>query len=197
MNQSGSPFSIAATLKEVPYPPDGSFAWLRELPTHEEWALGDRNGDALPAQMESILASASDVSLTLPEIFTTFMGDPSLHKRLRSANGDYLNLAESVLPFADGYLIRFLHDQQEGVFWYIYVAGDGSDHCVVSSYEYFDADEMDYELDELKESDFGYWAPSFEHFFCAYWIAHEMMFSRFDETPPPDVDVKFHKLYAE
>jgi hypothetical protein len=55
---------------------------------------------------------------------------------------------------------------------------------------------MDYELDDLKESDFVYWAASFEHFFCAYWIAHEMMFSRCDGTPPPDVDRRFHELYA-
>ena len=82
------------------------------------------------------------------------------------------------------------------MFWYIYTNTDGSDHCVVSSYEYFDADEMDYELDDLKESDFGYWAPSFEYFFCSYWIAHEMMFSSYDGTPPPDVDARFHELYA-
>ena len=196
MDQPDSPFSSSAPLKDVPYPPDGSFAWLRELPTHDEWALGERNGDAIPAQLESILASAAGVSLALPEIFTSFMGDSSLHKHLRSASGDYLNLAESVLPFADGFLIRFLHDQQETVFWYIYLVSNGSDHCIVSSYEYFDADEMDYELDDHKESDFAYWAPSFEHFFCTYWIAHEMMFSRYDETAPPDVDERFHKLYA-
>ena len=196
MDQPDSPFTNAAPLKDVPYPPDGSFAWLRGVPKHDEWALGERCADSLPAQLESITSSAADVSLALPDVFTAFMGDATLHQHLRSANGDYLNLAESVLPFADGYLIRFLHDQQDAVFWYIYTNADGSDHCVVSSYEYFDADEMDYELDDLKESDFGYWAPSFEHFFCAYWIAHEMMFSRNDGTPPPDVDARFHELYA-
>ncbi len=196
MDHADSPFNNAAPLKDVPYPPDGSFGWLRELPKHSEWALGERQADLLPLQLKSIIASATAVSLLLPEIFTNFMGDASLHEHLRSANGDYLNLAESVLPFEDGYLIRFLHDQQESVFWYVYTNADGSDHCVVSSYEYFDADEMDYELDDLKESDFGFRAPSFEHFFCAYWIAHEMMFSCFDETPPPDVDTRFHELYA-
>ena len=196
MDQSNSPFSNAAPLRDVPYQPDGSFDWLRGLPTHDEWALGERCADSLPAQLDAITASAAAVSLSLPAVFTSFMGDPSLHQHLRSANGDYLNLAESVLPFADGYLIRFLHDQQDAVFWYIYTNTDGSDHCVVSSYEYFDADEMDYELDDLKESDFGYWAPSFEYFFCSYWIAHEMMFSSYDGTPPPDVDARFHELYA-
>ena len=111
-----SPFTNAAPLKDVPYPPDGSFAWLRGVPKHDEWALGERCADSLPAQLESITSSAADVSLALPDVFTAFMGDATLHQHLRSANGDYLNLAESVLPFADGYLIRFLHDQQEAVF---------------------------------------------------------------------------------
>ena len=196
MDHSNTPFPEALPLKDVPYPPDGAFAWLRKTSTHNEWAIGDENADSIPTQLKSVLASAASVSLTLPEIFTSFMSDASLHKHLRSANGDYLCLAESVLPFADGYLIRFLHDQQGCVFWYVYTNADGSDHCVVSSTEYFDADDMDYELDELQESDFAYWAPSFEYFFSAYWIAHEMMFSSCDGTPPPDVDSKFHKLYA-
>ena len=105
MDQSNSPFSNAAPLRDVPYQPDGSFDWLRGLPTHDEWALGERCADSLPAQLDAITASAAAVSLSLPAVFTSFMGDPSLHQHLRSANGDYLNLAESVLPFADGYLI--------------------------------------------------------------------------------------------
>ena len=197
MDHAKSPFTEAVPQDEVPYPPDGSFNWLRATPTHDEWAIGDENVDELPSQLESLLESAADASFTLPKIFTSFMADSSLHKHLRSANGDYLCLAESVLPFADGYLIRFLHDQQGCVFWYLFTNSDGSAHCVVSSYEYFDADDMDYELNELKESDFAYWAPSFEDFFCHYWIAHEMMFSRNDGTPPPDVDPRFHELYAE
>ena len=197
MDHANSPFAEAVPQREVPHPPDGKFDWLRKTPTHDEWAIGDENADSLPSQLESLVASATAVSLTVPAVLSSFINDNTLHKHLRSANGDYLSVAESVLPFADGYLIRFLHDQQGCVFWYIYTNADGSDHCVVSSYEYFDADDMDYELDELSPSDFAYWSPSFEDFFCQYWIAHEMMFSRNDGTSPPDVDPRFHELYAD
>jgi hypothetical protein len=135
--------------------------------------------------------------LAKPANRVSFISGGSLHKHLRSANGDFLSVAESVLPFADGYLIRFLQDQQGCVFWYLYVNADGSDHCVVSSFEYFDANGMDYELDELKASDFVFWASSVEGFFCRYWITHEMMFARNDGTPPPNVDPRFHELYGD
>tara|TARA_R110000850_G_scaffold22210_8_gene64913 strand:- start:9946 stop:10545 length:600 start_codon:yes stop_codon:yes gene_type:complete len=191
-----TPFSTASPPKDVPYTPDGSFNWLRSTATHDEWAIGDRAGSNLPSQLEALTASAEANGLTLPAIFTSFMADPTLHKHLRSANGDYLRLAESVLPFANGYLIRFLSDQQECAHWYLFVNSTGSDHCVVSSYEYFDADEMDYELDELKETDFQFWTESFELFFCRYWIEHEIMFAQVDETPFPDIDPQILALYT-
>ena len=197
MDHAHSPFAQATPQRDVPHPPDGKFDWLCKTPTHDEWTIGEENADVLPSQLEALMASASTNSLTVPAVFAKFIAESSLHEHLRSANGDYLSVAESVLPFADGFLVRFLHDQQGGAFWYLYTNADGSDHCVVSSYEYFDPDDMDYELDEFKASDFAYWSPSFEEFFCQYWIAHEMMFSRNDATPPPDVDPRFHELYAD
>ena len=196
MKRNEISFSNAVPPKDVPYPPDGSFNWLRSTAAHDEWAIGDRAGSDLPSQLESITASAEVNGLTLALNFTRFMADPTLHKHLRSANGDYLRLAESVLPFADGYLIRFLSDQQECAHWYVFLNSDGSDHCVVSSNEYFDADEMDYELDELKATDFCFWTESFELFFCRYWIEHEVMFSQCNETPFPDVDPQILALYT-
>ena len=197
MQPSDSPFTNPADTKELPHSIDGTFAWVKPLPTHDEWAIGDVRAAELPDQLQSALASAAENNVSLPTEFVTFIRTPDWHKRLRSATGCYLDVAESLLPFADGYLLRFLNDQQDCAFWYIFTNADGSDRCVVSSYEYFDADEMDYEIEDLKDTDFHVWASSFEGFMSRFWIENELMFADCDGTPPPDVGPKFLKLYAQ
>jgi hypothetical protein len=197
MQPADSPFSNETHIKELPHVLDGTFAWLTETPTHDEWAIGDRRGSDLPAQLDSAIASAKNHGLTLPAEFVTFIRMPEWHKHLRSVTACYLNLAESLLPFANGFLLRFLHDQQECAFWYLYLNADASDHCVVSSYEYFDADDMDYELDELKETDFHIRETSFERFLSRFWIENEILFAKYDNTDPPDVEERFLKMYAQ
>jgi len=196
MQPSELPFTNDADLKELPHPLDGTFAWVTKLPAHDEWAIGDERAAELPDQLESALESAKENNASLPTEFVTFIRTPDWHKRLRSATGCYLDVAESLLPFANGYLLRFLNDQQGCAFWYIFTNADGSDHCVVSSYEYFDADDMDYEIEELKETDFHVWASSFEGFVSRFWIENEINFANYDDTPPPDVDPRFLKLYT-
>ncbi len=68
---------------------------------------------------------------------------------------------------------------------------------MVSSYEYFDADDMDYEIEDLKETDFHIRAVSFEAFLSRFWLENEILFAQYDSTPPPDVDPRFLKLYAQ
>lgn len=94
-------------------------------------------------------------------------------------------------------MVRFLADQQGCAFWYMYTNKDASAHCVASSEEYFDADDMDYELDELKETDFHFEAVSFEAFLSRFWLENEIQFAIYDSTPPPDVDPRFLELYLQ
>lgn len=197
MQPSESPFTNDADIKELPHSIEGTFAWINDTPKHDEWAIGDERAAELTDQIQCATASAKEYGVTLPPEFVTFIRTPDWHKHLRSATGCYLDVAESLLPFAGGYLLRFLNDQQGCAFWYIYTNADGSDHCVVSSYEYFDADEMDYEIEDLKETDFHIWATSFEAFMSRFWIENEIMFADCDGTPPPTVDPKFLKLYAQ
>ena len=67
----------------------------------------------------------------------------------------------------------------------------------MASYEFFDADRMDYEIEDLKETDFQIWAVSFEAFLSRFWLENEILFAKHDETPPPDVDPRFLELYAQ
>lgn len=197
MQPRESPFTKQTDLKELPYSLDGSFAWLTKTPQHREWAIGERSASKLPAQIRSAIASARRHGITLPEEFVTFIRTPALHAHLRSVTACYLDVAESLLPFANGFLVRFLADQQGCAFWYVYAEEHSKDHCIVSSFEYFDADEMDYELDDLKETDFQFEAVSFEAFLCRFWLENEILFAEYDSTPPPDVDPRFLELYAQ
>ena len=191
-----SPFTNPADLKELPHDMDGTFRWLTDTPAHTEDVIGKRSGDQLPGQLESAVASAQSNNVTLPAEFIAFIQNPELHDHLRSVSACYLDVAESVLPFAGGHLLRFLNDQQGCAFWYIYINEDSSDHCVVSSIEYYDADEMDYEIEDLKDTDFHIWAESFESFWSRFWLENEILFAQYDSTDPPNVDPRFLKLYT-
>jgi hypothetical protein len=197
MLPSQSPFTSASQLRELPFTVDGSLAWLASTPQHTEWAIGERCADKLPSQLVTVRASAKTHGVTLPKEFVNFIGTPALHTHIRSVTACFLDVAESVLPFANGYLIRFLADQQGCAFWYLYVATSGTDHCVVCSYEYFDADEMDYAIDELKESAFQFWAESFEAFLMRFWLENEILFAKYDSTPPPDLAPRFLESYSQ
>lgn len=197
MLPSDSPFTNVVELKELPYAIDGSFAWLSKAPRHSEWAIGDRSAAKLPTQLASVTASAEQQGVTLPREFVAFIGNPDLHARLRSVTACYLDVADRVLPFAGGYLVRFLADQQGCAFWYLFINGDGSDHCVVCSFEYFDADDSDGDVAELSEAEFQFQAESFEAFLVRFWLENEIGFAEFDSTPPPDVAPRFLKLYAQ
>jgi len=126
-----------------------------------------------------------------------FIGTPALHSQIRSVGACYLEVAQSVLPFAKGYLTRFLADQQGSAFWYLYACQGKSDHCVVSSYEYFDADDMGDEIDEPRETDFQFCAESFEAFLLRFWLENEILFAKYESTPPPHVDPRFLELYSQ
>ncbi len=191
-----SPFSNECDVNELPHTFDGSFAWLLETATHSEWTIGEERAAELPKQIASVVKSARDYGIDLPTEFTAFIPDMDLHKHLRSANACYLDVASSVLPFANGYLIRFLSDQQGCAFWYVYANSDGTDHCVVMSYHYFDADEMDCEPEDMKATDFHFFAISFEAFLSRFWLENEIMFAEYEETPAPDVPARFLELYG-
>ena len=195
MKQSESPFSNLILAKETPYQPDGQLNWLAGTPTHDEWTIGERQAARLPSQLESVVASAQENGIALPAVFVDFIRAPELHQHVRSVTDDYLKLPTRVLGFGGGYLVRFLADQQGCAYWYLYLNSNGSDHCVVMSYELFDLDQMDYEVEEIEARDFFFVAESFERFMCQYWISHEVRFARYDGTPLP-VDARFMDIYS-
>lgn len=189
-----SPFTNAAELRELPFAADGSFAWLIKTPTHKEWAIGERQVQEIPSQLASVIASARSHGVALPEEFVTFIGTPTLHDHVRSTSACFLDVAEAVLPFENGHLVRFLADQQGCGYWYLYV--EEGDHCVVGSPDFFDADDMNDE-DDLDEASFQFCGESFVAFLMRFWLENEVGFAGFDSTPMPNVNRRFIDLYSQ
>ena len=191
MNPQDTPFTNVRDQHQLPFDLDGSFGWLMEQPVQTDDLIAQCAAAELRNQLSVAEQSAASSGVSLPPEFTNFLKSSDKQKYVRSATGCYLDLAQNLLPVFDGYLLRFLVDSQGCAFWYLYLNRDGSDHCVVISYEYFDADEMDCEIDEISESDLVYDSPDFETFLCRYWLENEIMFANCDGTPLPNVDKKF------
>ncbi|WP_339746207.1 hypothetical protein [uncultured Rubinisphaera sp.] len=170
---------------------------MKTKPAHKEWAIGEDCAKELPVQIDAAIHSAEAYGIPLPAEFVILIRTPELHKHIRSVTACYLNIARSLLPFDGGYLLRFLHDQQDCAFWYLYLNAEGSDHCVVTSYEFFDADNMDHEISDLNENQFQIQETSFERFMAKFWIENEILFAEYDETEPPEIGEKFLKLYSQ
>src|SRR5260370_27953037 len=75
--------------------------------------------------VKSIVASARHLGLSLPEAFLRLMSSPELQDRIPSCTACYFNLSQ--LAFCpgkkeEGYVIRFLHDQQHCIIWHLYLS---------------------------------------------------------------------------
>jgi hypothetical protein len=196
MNPQDTPFANVRDQHQLPFDLDGSFGWLMEQPVQTDDLIAQCEAGELRNQLSVAEQSAASSGVSLPPEFTNFLKSSEKQRYVRSATGCYLDLAQNLLPLFDGYLLRFLLDSQGFAFWYLYLNRDGSDHCVVISYEYFDADEMDREIDEISESDLVFDSPDFETFLCRYWLENEIMFANCDGTPLPSVDREFTEAFT-
>lgn len=186
-----SPFTNRTELKELPFPLDGSFGWLRDRPVRDYHIGSDQRCRNVAERTRQLLESSDHEEVTLPKAFVVFLRSPELHERLRSCTDCYLNVATTPLPFVDGYLVRFLADSQGCVYWYLFVTDQGSSEVLIA-YERFDAEQMDY---ELNERDFAVVGESFEAFVCRFWLENELWFASDGSESPPDVDPRFLSLY--
>ncbi len=197
MQPFDSPFSNKAEIKELPHKFDGQFKWLIQTPTHSEDIIGEEGIDDLSIQLDSAIVSLAEYGFDLPPEFVIFIRTSEWHTHLRSVTSCYLDLANSVLPFENGFLFRFLRDQQDCIFWYLYVDADTTDHCVVSSSVCFGADDSGNLMEEPQETEFYIWETFFERFLSRFWLENEILFAEYDNTLPPCVDEKFLKMYAQ
>jgi hypothetical protein len=87
------------------------------------------------ARLANARVIATALHLTLPDSFIMFLQTPALQAQVPSCTACYLDVGTQFIPCpfgSDGYLLRFLNDQQGCLFWYLYLTPRG-EHCVVAS----------------------------------------------------------------
>lgn len=158
----------------------GEFQWLPALQDRLR-AIVDIHKQVPASKIEEklhrLLTEAKMLNLSLPEPFIRFMASPTLHDEIPSCTACYFDLPDKIVksPVGDGYILRFLNDQQDVLLWYLYLTPDG-DHFVFVSNIYFD----DADLSEVPEERIlgavAYCAPSFEAFIYRYWLENTIWF---------------------
>lgn len=176
-------------LPPVPFAMAGDLAWLAAQPAHDEWPIGDQARSELPA----LTAACERLGVALPPAFLALMRAPELQRRIRSCTACFIDVGDAPVraPAGDGYLVRFLADQQGCLYWYLYLTADGRDHAVVCSPEHYDpSDEADGDPDAIV-----FCGESFETFLCRYWLENEIWFADNDNTAMPDVGAEYISRY--
>nr|BEK63591.1 hypothetical protein KPHV_08180 [Kitasatospora purpeofusca] len=161
---------------------------------------------ALRAPADRILRQHRDhEDLSLPQDFVTFCTSSNLRGSLDSVSvtGCWISLSAPLpSPVETGaFLVRFFRDQQDCVFWYLYLRPSGEVFVVNSSldyeFEYEARDSDDYQpesdLDDpvAQEAEILWCAPSFEHFAYRFWLENRLwraVNGRSDE--PLDAELK-------
>jgi hypothetical protein len=200
----GRPEPRGRIYKAVPYEalptlsrPLEPFAWLRLSPirgVREQLKVGADGETPLPRpvgrMVEEIVAAAKREGLTVPPSYATFMNDASLHERVPTCSGCYLDVPTKLVALPGGQpgkLLRFLNDQQCGVLWYLHLTADGG--CSVACAEPANDDEDEGEgetLDDfMKLGDVARCAASFEEFVHRFWMENTLWFSLYEKTRAP------------
>jgi len=130
-------------------------------------------------------ASSDSLGLALPPAFTKFFENPSLHDRICSVTDCYLDLCPELIrsPLGGGHLVRFLADSQGCLFWYLYVSGDGSDHAVVCSPDFYGIESEQWQEKEPNPADIVFCAETFEGFLCRFWLENQIWHAWYERTP--------------
>ncbi len=150
-------------------PLTGDFAWLAE---HAGESDIDDDAASTLAAMRTALEPQG---LTLPAAFEKFMSDAALRDAVPSCTACEWDLSESPIPSkveAGAYTIRFLRDQQDCLFWYLYLAPNRAPQVVCSPIPFDDPD-IDEPADVVLENAWAV-APDFEAFVFRFWLENEL-----------------------
>jgi len=151
----------------------GDFAWLTPV--------RGRHKASKPAPL---FARAAALGLVLPPAFERFMGAPELKAAVPSCTACEWDLGDAPQPCRvtpGAYTIRFLRDQQDCLFWYLYVRPDGTAPVLCSPIPF---DEPGLAVSrEVVLANSWLVAPDFEAFVYRFWIENEL-WELLDEDAP-------------
>jgi hypothetical protein len=218
------------TYCEYPYkslPPipelDGTLSWLGkpgwpESPDEspEQRASHHRLTENARGEVRTLVVHAERLGLRLPPAFTRLMSAPDLQARIPEYAGCWFNLYEAQLvpcpDSDDGFVVRFLNDQQDCILWYLYVTRQGDEAVLAVGDPYPDAPSPFLERLVMPDEDDGpltdkqrqavlaniyACAPSFEAFVYRWWLEATiyMKLSGFDNEPLTDEERRYLAHY--
>jgi hypothetical protein len=130
---------------------DGTLSWLGqpgwpESPgdSPDKRASRERRSAEAREQVRDLATQAERlVGLVLPSAYMRLMAAPELQTRILEYAGCWFNHGEAQLDpcpgSEDGFVVRFLNDQQERILWYLYVTRQGVEAVLAVGDPYPDA----------------------------------------------------------
>ena len=154
--------------------------------------------------LQGIIASAQHFGLSLPEAFLRLMSSPELQDCIPSCTACYFQLSQlTPCPGTgeDGYVVRFLHDQQDCVMWHLYLSPHG-DEYVLASGTYLDLvatnpDKVCHITEEGALGQTDICAPSFEAFLYRFWMENMIWFNLVEREPLTEEQRRYLAFYGE
>jgi hypothetical protein len=208
-----------------PLPPlDGTLSWLgqpgwEESPDErpDQRALRQRLSAEARDQVRDLVTQAERLGVTLPQSFIRLMAAPDLHARIPEYAGCWFSLYNAQLDpcpgSEDGFVVRFLNDQQDCILWYFYVSRQGDEAALAVVDPYPDApgayleqlvrpDEDGPLTDQQRRAVLANTyacAPSFEAFVYRWWLEATIYkkLNGFDSEPLTEEERRYLAHYQE
>jgi len=159
-------------------PLEGPLADVMAVHHASDEALGRLKGD-----VAKIAAQAEQLGLNLPEAFLRLMSSRDLQNSIPSCTACYFAMSDAIVPCPgseDGYIIRFLNDQQDVLLWYLYLTPQGDERVLVTPIlleDFAGPDNAANLTDEWRASIIGntrVCGPSFEAFLYRFWLENTL-----------------------
>jgi hypothetical protein len=176
----------------------GKLQWLIPLDKDLDedmqlYRLPSEERTSMIGTLKEMVSSAKQLGLSLPDIFLQLMSSTDLQDRIPSCTACYFDLSEKIVPChgsKDGYIIRFLNDQQWCLTWYLYITPKG-EHCTLVSPIWLDGLVLDSEYannitaEEQREIPRNIYvcSPSFEAFIYRFWLENSCWFNLIEQKP--------------
>jgi hypothetical protein len=153
--------------------------------------------------LKSLVASAKHLGLSLPEAYLRLMSSVELRNRIPSCTDCSFTISQLAFCPGDrekGYVLRFLHDQQDCVIWHLYLSASG-EQCVLASHVYLDQVYTNPEAFGLLTEDEAIkhtWmcAPSFEAFLYRFWMENVLFFALIKKEPLTEEQKQYLAYYG-
>jgi hypothetical protein len=175
--------------------PDESLAWLGPLDERTDQQMQiHRDRQVASGKLDQIVASAQRLGLSLQPSFLRLMGSPELQNRIPSCTACYFSLSDDIIscPGSEqGYIVRFLNDQQEVLLWYLYLTPAGEQRVLVSPVMLDEVAQRGPLSEEWRQAiltNTFECAPTFAEFIYRFWLENVIWFKLNDQSAPLTAD---------